>query len=99
MMRTRALPFIPGGTVASYMFDTLMEKENITPVRQPELALDALHIIGQAIHEGYDNPFPRLDKHDSPLDMWFLEVMRRLNDDENSDFYYKRWFNLRKGIL
>ena len=38
-----------------------------------------------------DNPFPRLDLHEASLDLWFLEVLTRLNEDENSDFYFKRW--------
>ena len=25
------------------------------------------------------------------LDLWFLEVLTRLNEDENSDFHFERW--------
>lgn len=91
IMRTRALPLIPGGMTMANVTDTLMEKEGIRPVRVPELALGALDRVGKALTEGYDNPFPRLDSHDSHLDAWFYEVVARLNDDEDSDFYYKRW--------
>jgi len=91
VMRTRALPFIPGGTTMARLFDTLMRKEGIRRREQPELALDTLQVIGRALTEGYDNPFPRLDKHEMPLDVWFYEVVKRINNDENSDFYYRRW--------
>ncbi|MFQ5578751.1 MAG: hypothetical protein ACE5G8_17375 [Anaerolineae bacterium] len=91
VMRTRALPFIPGGLTMARLFDRLMRQEGIRRVEQPELALNTLHVIAQALTEGYDNPFPRLDKHEMPLDEWFYEVVRRINNDEESDFYYKRW--------
>jgi len=38
-----------------------------------------------------DNPFPRLDGHEAPLDLWFYEVVKRLNDDPGSEFYFKKW--------
>ena len=91
IMRTRALPLIPGGMTMANITDTLMAKEGIRPVLVPELALGALDRVGKALTEGYDNPFPRLDSHDAHLDEWFYEVVARLNNDENSDFYYKRW--------
>jgi hypothetical protein len=47
--------------------------------------------IGRAVRGESDNPFPRLDLHEASLDRWFLEVLTRLNEDENSDFYFKRW--------
>jgi hypothetical protein len=37
------------------------------------------------------NPFPRLDSHDMYLDEWLFEVATHLNDNEDSDFYFKRW--------
>jgi hypothetical protein len=91
MMRTRALPLIPGGLTMASVSEKLMEKEGIRQVEIPELALGALDRVGKALTGGVDNPFPRLDSHDSYLDEWFYEVTARLNNDENSDFYYKRW--------
>ncbi|GAB4442933.1 MAG: hypothetical protein Kow0031_25080 [Anaerolineae bacterium] len=91
MMRTRALPLIPGGMTMANISDKLMEKEGIRRIDVPELALGALDVVGKALTEGYDNPFPRLDSHDTHLDVWFYEVIRQLNNNENSDFYYKRW--------
>ena len=91
MMRTRALPLIPGGMMMADVSETLMRKEGIEPVGVPELALGALDRVGKALTEGYDNPFPRLDSHDNHLDEWFYEVVQRLNNNEDSDFYYKRW--------
>ncbi|GAB4421294.1 MAG: hypothetical protein Fur0044_18710 [Anaerolineae bacterium] len=91
MMRTRALPFIPGGMMMANLNETLMKKEGIRRRDVPELAVAALHRVGQALTEGYDNPFPRTDDHDSHLDEWLFEVSARLNNDEDSDFYYKRW--------
>ena len=91
IMRTRALPLIPGGMTMANVTDTLMEKEGIRPVRVPELALGALEQVGQALTDSTYNPFPRLDSHDAHLDEWFYEVVARLNTDEDSDFYYERW--------
>jgi hypothetical protein len=93
MMRTRALPLIPGGMTMANVNQTLMEKENIRWIEIPELALAALDRVGKALTEGYDNPFPRLDQHDAHLDEWFYEVVKRLNNDEDSNFYYKRWMS------
>jgi hypothetical protein len=91
MMRTRALPLIPGGMTMANVMDKLMEKEGIRRLDVPELALGALERVGRALTEKDYNPFPRLDKHEAHLDEWFYEVLVRLNNDENSDFYYKRW--------
>lgn len=90
-MRTRALAFIPGGMMMADLNETLMKKEGIRHVDVPELALGMLDRAGKALTEGYDNPFPRLDSHDVHLDEWFFEVSARLNNDEDSDFYYRRW--------
>ena len=92
VMRTRALTFIPGGTTMSSVYDRLMQKEGIRRVDIPELALGMLDRIDRAL-DGEHNPFPRLDSHEAPLDHWFYEVVERLNDDENSDFYFKRWID------
>jgi hypothetical protein len=91
MMRTRALPFIPGAMMMANLNQTLMQKEGIRHLDVPELALGALDRVGSALVEGDDNPFPRLDSHDVHLDEWMFEVAARLNDDEDSDFYFKRW--------
>ena len=91
MMRTRALPFIPGALTMANINDKLMQREGIRRRDVPELALGALERVGQALTAGYDNPFPRLDAHDAHLDEWMFEIAARLNNDENSDFYYKRW--------
>ena len=91
IMRTRALPFIPGGTTMAKVYDFLMNKAEIRRIEQPELALNTLQVIAQTLAEENYNPFPRLDAHEAPLDDWFYEVVQRLNNDENSDFYFKRW--------
>ena len=91
VMRTRALPLIPGGITMANLYDRLMEREGIRRVGRAELALNTLQVIGRALTEGYDNPFPRLDAHEMPLDTWFYEILMRLNNDEDSDFYYKHW--------
>ena len=91
VMRTRALPFIPGGISMANIYDALMEKEGIRRIGRAELALNTLDVIGRALTEGYDNPFPRLDSHEMPLDPWFYEIVSRVNNDENSQFYYKHW--------
>jgi hypothetical protein len=91
MMRTRALPFIPGGMMMANLNETLMKKEGIRRRDVPELAVAALDRVGKALTQGYDNLFPRLDNHDAHLDEWLFEVSARLNNDEDSEFYYKRW--------
>ncbi|MDX1523513.1 MAG: hypothetical protein R3264_17940, partial [Anaerolineae bacterium] len=91
MMRTRALPLIPGGMTVAAINETLMNKEGVRRREIPELALMGLDFVGRALTEGYDNPFPRTDDHDAHLDEWLFEVLSRLNSDEDSDFYYKRW--------
>ncbi len=93
MMRTRALAFIPGGMMMSRLSEMLMEKEEVRYLSVPELALGMLDRVGQTLNGGCDNPFPRLDSHEATLDEWFFEVLERLNNDENSDFYYKRWLS------
>ncbi|MEM7343012.1 MAG: hypothetical protein AAF485_02105 [Chloroflexota bacterium] len=91
MMRTRALPFIPGGMTIANVNEKLMELEGIRRLDVPELALGGLDKVGKALTAGYDNPFPRMDSHDSHLDEWLFEILARLNNNESSDFYYKRW--------
>ncbi len=91
MMRTRALPLIPGGLTIAAVNEKIMQREGVRRLDVPELALQGLDFVGRSLTEGYDNPFPRADAHDAHLDDWMFEVVARLNDDENSDFYYKRW--------
>lgn len=91
MMRTRALPLIPGGLTIAAVNEKIMQMEGVRRLDVPELALKGLDFVGKALTQGYDNPFPRTDAHDAHLDEWMFEVVARLNDDENSDFYYKRW--------
>ncbi|MCB0112914.1 MAG: hypothetical protein KDD84_02435 [Caldilineaceae bacterium] len=91
MMRTRALPLIPGGMTIANLNQKIMEREGVRHIDVPELALLGLSFTGRALTEGYDNPFPRADAHDSFLDEWMFEVMARLTDDEGSEFYYKNW--------
>lgn len=91
MMRTRALPLIPGGVMMANLNETLMKKEGVRRIDVPELAVAALDRVGKALTQGYDNPFPRLDAHDMFLDEWMFEIAARLNSDEDSEFYYKRW--------
>lgn len=91
MMRTRALPLIPGGTMMADLNQTLMKREGIRRRDVPELAVAALDRVGKALTQGYDNPFPRLDDYDAHLDEWLFEVSARLNNDEDSQFYYRHW--------
>ncbi len=93
VMRTRALGFIPGGNTMGALFQKLMSRSGVPWVEVPELALGALNCIHQALFEGYDNPFPRLDMHEAAFDQWFNEIVQRLNMDESSDFYYKKWID------
>ncbi len=91
IMRTRALPFIPGGTTMANVYGVLMKKAGIRRIEQPELALNTLQVIADTLPETLYNPFPRLDAHEAPLDDWFYEVVQRLTTDEASNFYYRRW--------
>lgn len=91
MMRTRALPLIPGGLTIAAVNEKVMQREGVRRLDVPELALRGLDFVGKALTAGYDNPFPRADAHDAHLDDWMFEVVAKLTADENSDFYYKRW--------
>lgn len=92
IMRTRALPFIPGGMTMSYVYDVLMARAGIRRVDVPELGLGMLQEIGRALARDDFNPFPRLDAHELPLDLWFYEVVKQLNEEPGSPFYYRKWF-------
>lgn len=91
VMRTRAMGLIPGGALMPRLFDRIMAMEGIRRVDVPELALAALDRTGLALSGGSFNPFPRLDLHEAALDLWFIEVLTRLNDDPASEFNFKRW--------
>ena len=91
IMKTRSLAFIPGGTLMGMVFDELRYRTGKAFVDIPELALAALDIIGKSIENGVNNPFPRLDLIEASLELWFYEIMARITNDENSDFYYKHW--------
>ncbi len=93
MMKTQALGMIPGGRAMYDLYETILKKDDVKRALPPELALDVLDRIGRAVEDGDDNPFPRLDQFEAPLDLYFLEVLSRLNQDENSDFYYRRWLS------
>lgn len=91
VMRTRALGLIPGGALMPRLFDALMAREGVRRVEAPELALAALETAGRALGKESFNPFPRLDLHEAALDLWFVELLARLDDDPESDYYFRRW--------
>jgi len=94
VMRTRAINFIPGATPQWYLISRLMDLSGIRRRDVPELALGVLDQIGKALSGGPYNPFPRLDDHESPLDEWYRQVVLRLNNDANSEFFYKNWIKM-----
>jgi hypothetical protein len=94
VMRTRALGFIPGATPQWHLLNRLMDLSGIRRRDVPEIGLGVLDQIGRALSGGPYNPFPRLDDHESPFDEWFWQVVLRLNEDENSEFYWKEWIRL-----
>jgi len=91
VMNTPALSMIPGGVAMYRLFRLLHERAGLHQAGVPELALGVLDRIGRRLRDEDDNPFPRLDATEASLDLHFLEVLLRLNQDENSDFYYRRW--------
>jgi hypothetical protein len=92
-MRTRALPFIPGGVIMSRVYDNILRKSGISRIDIPELGLGMVHQIGKRLNDKDDNPFPRYDAHEAPFDEWIYEVLNLLNDDESSKFYYEKWLD------
>jgi hypothetical protein len=94
VMRTRALSFIPGATPQWYLLNRLMDLSGIRRRDVPELALGVLDHIGKALTGGPHNPFPRLDDHETPLEEWYHQIVLHLNNDENSEFYWKQWIKL-----
>ncbi len=92
-MRTRALPFIPGGVVMSRVYDNVLRRSGVSRIDIPELGLGMLHQIGQRLNDKDDNPFPRYDAHEAPFDEWMYEVLALTNDDESSKFYYENWLD------
>lgn len=93
IMRTRALPFIPGGMFMGEVFNALLKQAGVGRKDVPELGLGVLDLTGKNLTQGYDNPFPRLDTYEAAFDDWFFEVATRLNNQEDSDFYYKNWIS------
>ena len=91
IMKTRSLAFIPGGTLMGMVFDELRHRSGLPFVDIPELAIAMIDTMGKAEKNGVDNPFPRLDMTEASLELWFYEVMARLTNDKNSDFYYEKW--------
>jgi len=91
VMNTPALAMIPGGVATYRLYGRLHERERMHRTDVPELALGVLDRIGRRIRNEDDNPFPRLDGCEASLDLCFWEVVRRINRDEDSDFYYGRW--------
>jgi hypothetical protein len=94
IMKTQALSMVPGAMAMASLYETLMDREGIRSVPPSELALGMLDRIGRTVRGERQNPFPRLDLHEASLDLWFLEVLTWLDEDENSDFYYRRWVPL-----
>lgn len=91
VMRTRALSFIPGGMMMSDVLQSLMERSGAQYFHVSELAIQALEVIQNTLFEEQLNPFPRLDSNELEFELWFYEVVARLNEDEKSPFYYKKW--------
>ena len=91
VMRTRALGFIPGATPQYYLLTRLMDLSGIRRREVPELALGVLDQFGRAVSGGPFNPFPRLDDHEAPLEEWYRQIVLRLNNDEDSEFFWKHW--------
>lgn len=91
VMNTPALSMIPGGVAMYNLFRHLHERAGLRQAGVPELALGLLDRVGRRLRNEDDNPFPRLDAAEASLDLHFLEVLRRLNQDESSDFYFRRW--------
>ncbi|NNE08828.1 MAG: hypothetical protein HKN20_09750 [Gemmatimonadetes bacterium] len=91
IMRTRALGFIPGGIAMSRVYDKLMKLYEVPRIDIPELAVATLDYLGKAIQSRRYNPFPRLDAHEHTLDLWFFDVIQKLNNRKDSPFYYKHW--------
>ena len=77
----------------SSVYASLMEKAGVRRIEIPELALSYLDYIGQTLNGNEYNPFPRFDMHEAALEQWFYEVVLRMNQDEKSDFYYKKWLS------
>lgn len=90
-MRTRALPFIPGGMVTASLYDRLMAQDGVSRVDIPELGLGLVDQIGKRLNDADTNPFPRHDAHEAPYDEWYFEVVKLLNDEEGSEFYWEKW--------
>lgn len=91
VMKTRALWYIPGGKTLANVFDKFMQLEGVRHIDVPELAIGTFDKIGRALRNGEYNPFPRLDVHEKSFDLWFFEIVKKMNTDKNSKFYFKKW--------
>ncbi|MBI5058916.1 hypothetical protein HZB60_03915 [candidate division KSB1 bacterium] len=94
VMRTRALGFIPGAIPQAYIVEKMMKMSGIRHRDVPELALGTLDQIGRAVSGGAYNPFPRLDDHEIPLEEWYWQIVQRLCDDPDHEFYWKKWIEM-----
>ena len=93
LMKTRALFLIPGGRILWYVYSRLLRDAGIKRLDVPELGVAVLDLLGKALVERDDNPFPRLDTHEVALDLYFFEVLKRLNNDPASEFYFLKWID------
>jgi hypothetical protein len=94
VMRTRALGFIPGAIPQAFISEKMMKLSGIRHRDVPELALGTLDQIGRAVSGGAYNPFPRLDDHEIPLEEWYWQIVQRLCDEPESEFYWKKWIEM-----
>jgi hypothetical protein len=94
VMRTRALGFIPGAIPQAHIVEKMMKVSGIRHRDVPELALGTLDQIGRALSGGAYNPFPRLDDHEIPLEEWYWQIIQRLCDEPDSEFYWKNWIEM-----
>jgi hypothetical protein len=94
VMRTRALGFIPGAIPQAFISEKMMKLSGIRHRDVPELALGTLDQIGRALSGSAYNPFPRLDDHEIPLEEWYWQIVQRLCDDPESEFYWKKWIEM-----
>jgi hypothetical protein len=91
IMDTPALLFLPGGRLIRDLMKKIMEKNGQRPKPVSAVALELWHLVGHYIGRKMFNPFPRLDCYESQFDLPFFYLLERLNSDESSEFYYRKW--------
>lgn len=91
VLANRFLGYIPGAKPQSFIYDRMMKLSNIFRRDIPEIGLNMMNAVGRAIHSESFNPYPRLDRHETPLDEWYWEVLTRLNNESGSRFFWKKW--------